>query len=407
MLDLRAFSALTEVSLGGNNFNGSIPQYIGQLSELCVLDLSRNNFHGVVSETHLAKLDKLEILDLSHNSLVLHFAPDWSPTFQLNEILLSGCNVGPSFPKWIQTQKHFSLLDLSRANIADEAPTWLWSLSPLVEAIYLFDNQITGIVMNLSSSIRDIDLTNNSISGHIPLLPANVEISQLSGNIFFGSVSSICKTRHDQLVLLDISNNQLAAEVPNCWEKMPNLHYLNLANNSFFGEIPHSLGSLRDLFVLQLRGNRLSGGFPSSLGHCQGLELFDVAGNELTGEIPTWTGQMYYMEFLNLGRNELVGSIPVEICNLTYIKVLDLSVNNLSGRIPDCFNNFTSLAQENIPTNISRRGYILNFYYNDHLPNVVMPKYYDAYSLVQWKGHESEYRGNLYEGIDFLESIIE
>ena len=173
--DLRAFSALTEVYLGGNNFTGSIPPSIGQLSELRVLDLSNNSLKCVVSESHLIKLDKLEILDLSLNSLILHFAPDWSPTFQLHAILLAGCNVGPSFPKWIELQRNIAFLDLSSANIADEAPTWLWSISPLLENVLLSDNQISGTIPNLSStSIKHLDICNNSFSGPIPLFYANV-----------------------------------------------------------------------------------------------------------------------------------------------------------------------------------------------------------------------------------------
>ncbi|XP_047940769.1 receptor-like protein EIX1 [Salvia hispanica] len=308
--DLRAFSALTEVYLEGNNFTGSIPPSIGQLSNLHTLDLSGNFLNGIVSESHFKKLDMLKMLDLSFNSLILHFAPNWIPTFQLDAILLAGCNVGPSFPKWIQTQRNFSVLDLSIAGIIDEAPTWLWSISPLLEHLFLSSNQISGTIPNLSStSITVLDLSNNSISGPIPLLYANTIIVQLSGNMFFGSISSICKTRHDQLAALDLSNNELSGEIPNCWEKMPNLNILHLANNRFWGEIPRSLGSLHDLTALQLRGNSLSGEFPSTLRSCHSLQLFDVAENELTGDIPTWFGEMYKMTFLNLGTNKLHGSI--------------------------------------------------------------------------------------------------
>ncbi|XP_047940770.1 receptor-like protein EIX1 [Salvia hispanica] len=349
--DLRAFSAsLTEVYLGTNNFTGSIPLSIGQLSELQVLDLSSNSLNGVVSESHFDKLGKLKKLDLSFNSLILHFAPNWRPTFQLDSILLAGCNVGPSFPKWIQTQRNSTFLDLSKANIVGEIPAWLWSVSPSLTNLYLSDNQITGIIPNLSSTfITRIDLSNNRISGPIPLFYAGVVVVQLSGNMLSGSISSICSVLYESFYLLDLANNQLAGEIPNCWEQMPNLVSLNLANNKFWGEIPPSLGSLHDLYVLQLRGNSLSGEFPSTLRRCQKLIMIDAARNELVGEIPTWFGEMYQMTFLNLGRNKLHGSIPVEICNLTHIRILDLSENNLSGKIPDCFNNFTSMAQKNVP----------------------------------------------------------
>ncbi|XP_057793402.1 receptor-like protein EIX1 [Salvia miltiorrhiza] len=305
--DLRALSALTEVYLGDNNFTGSMPLSIGQLSELHILDLSRNSLEGSVSESHLIKLDKLKTLDLSFNSLILDIAPDWNPPFQLEGIFLAGCNVGPSFPKWIQTQRNFTGLDLSRGGIRDEAPTWLWTISPSLEALYLSDNQITGYVPNLSStSMRHLDLSNNRFSGPIPLFYANARIIQLNGNMFSGSISSICEIPQYQLVSLDLSNNKLAGEIPNCWEKMPYLFSLNLADNRFSGEIARSLGSLLVLHALQLRGNNLSGELPSTLRLCQYLRLVDVGGNALTGEIPNWIGELYNMRYLNLRWNKFL-----------------------------------------------------------------------------------------------------
>ncbi|XP_057792812.1 receptor-like protein EIX1 [Salvia miltiorrhiza] len=394
--DLRAFSGLTEVYFGGNNFTGSMPLSIGQLSKLEVLDLSSNSLQGVVSESHFTKLDKLKILDLSLNSLILYVAPDWSPPFQLKHIFLAECNVGPSFPKWIQTQENLSSLYLSGGGIRDEAPTWLWTISPSLEALFLSYNQITGSVPNLSStSIRTLDLSNNSFSGPIPLFSAiNARNIQLSGNMFSGSISSICKIpQYRQLRRLYLSNNKLAGEIPNCWDKMPNLDSLNLADNSFSGEIPRSFGSLLHLFALQLRGNNLSGELPSTLRLCQHLRLVDVGGNALTGEIPTWIGDLDNMAFLNLHGNKLHGNIPPQICNLTHIRILDLSINMLSGKIPDCFNNFTTMAHKST-IQAEWLGYIYVFHYNDNLPNVKIRPVYE-YSAIQWKGQESEYTHNL------------
>ncbi|XP_057792810.1 receptor-like protein EIX2 [Salvia miltiorrhiza] len=395
--DLRAFSALTEVYFGGNNFTGSIPQSIGQLSELQVLDLSNNSFKGVVSESHFIKLDKLKILDLSFNSVILNVAPDWSPPFQLKHIFLAECNVGPSFPKWIQTQRNLLDLDLSRGGIRDEAPTWLWTISPSLYSLFLSDNLITGSVPNLSStSITNLDLSNNSFSGPIPLFYANARLIKLNGNMFSGSISSICTIpQYLQLLSLYLSNNKLAGEIANCWDKMPNLDTLNLADNNFSGEIPLSLGSnLLELNALQLRGNNLSGELPSTLRLCQKLRLLDVGGNELRGEIPTWIGDLYNMQFLNLHGNKLHRSIPPQICNLTRIRILDLSMNYLSGKIPDCFNNFTTLAQKNTILVNVWFGFHYGFQYNGNLPNKKIQSIYE-YSAIQWKGQESEYTHNL------------
>ncbi|XP_047983252.1 receptor-like protein EIX2 isoform X2 [Salvia hispanica] len=396
MPDLRAFSSLTELHLSGNNFSGYIPLSIGKFSKLQVLDLSLNSFEGLVppsigqlsnlqtldlsfnsleglvSESHFSKLDKLKTLVLSFNSLILHIESDWSPPFQLESIYFGRCNVGPSFPKWIQTQMNLSVLDLRGANITDETPSWLWSSSSLLYCLFLSDNQI---------------------SGHIPLFPANAIDIQFSGNKFSGSVSSICKTSHDDLIFLDISNNQLTGKVPDCWEKFPNLHSLNLASNKFSGKIPLSLGNLQNSVALQMHGNNLFGELPYNLSLCQKLLIIDVGGNKLTGEIPTWIGQMHQMQFLNLRGNILHGSIPPEICNLTNIQVLDFSINNLSSIIPDCFNNFIVLASKSTT-------YLDPFLFSIYFYNNNENKHY-GYSSFLWKGKESGYKTNL----EFLKLI--
>ncbi|KAL1556294.1 receptor-like protein EIX2 isoform X2 [Salvia divinorum] len=281
-------------------------------------------------------------------------------------IYFGRCNVGPSFPKWIQTQRNLSVLDLRGANITDETPSWLWSRSSLLYSLFLSDNQM---------------------SGHIPLFPANAIDIQLSGNKFSGIISSICKTNHNGLIFLDLSNNQLAGEVPDCREKLPNLHSLNLASNKFSGEIPFSLGSLQNSVALHMHGNNLSGELPYNLRLCQKLRIIDVGGNKLTGEIPTWIGQMHQLQFLNLRGNKLHGSIPPEIC------ILDLSINNLSSIIPDCFNNFIVLASKST-TYLDPFLFSIYFYSNNE------NKHY-GYSLFQWKGKEFGYKTNL----EFLKLI--
>ncbi|KAL1555666.1 receptor-like protein EIX2 [Salvia divinorum] len=383
MPDLRGLPSLTELNLMGNNFTGSVPLSIGQLSKLQVLDLSHNSLEGVASESHFSKLDKLKSLDLSFNSLILDIAPNWSPPFQLKIMRLGRCNVGPYFPKWLQTQTNLTYLNLDGANIADEAPWWLGSMFSRLEELSLSDNRISGTIQNLSSTfIWYLDLSYNQFSGPIPLLPPYADAIFLGGNMFSGSVSSICSTRHPDLQYLDLSNNQLAGEVPNCWEKMSELEYLNLANNSFSGKIRGSFGALHNLNILQMHGSGFSGELPYSLRHCQELSLLDVGGNKLTGEIPTWIGRLYQMQFLNFRGNKLHGSVPPKICNLTNIHVLDLSINNLSSIIPDCFNNFTGLASED-----AAYAGTITFGANGDIDY--------EYSSFQWKGKVSEYRKNL------------
>ncbi|KAH6795089.1 hypothetical protein C2S52_005566 [Perilla frutescens var. hirtella] len=383
--DLRACSELRDLLLHDNLLSGTVPATLGQLSKLEYLDLSFNSLHGTVSQSIFSKLYNLNWLDLSFNSFTLDFRPDWIPSFLLQTINLVSCKMGPSFPKWIQTQTGVSYLDISDAGISDQVPNWLWNFSSKLTYFNLSQNQITGTVHDLSSNFfGTIDVSSNKFSGPLPLINHNISIARFSQNMFSGSISFMCGIFSSQLVLLDLSDNQLAGVLPNCWDNTRSLTFLNLNNNNFYGEIPQSLGSLSSLETLQLRGNSLSGQLPSTLKNCTNLLLMDIGGNNLTGKMPPWLGaELTNLTHLSLRQNSLYGGIPQEICHLTRIQMLDLSGNNISDQIPLCFDNFTSLADTNgsISKSIS--------YFIDY------KRSYYAYALVQWKGHGLEYRKTL------------
>lgn len=86
------------MSLGSNQFNGTVPESLGGLSELLSFDLSYNSLGGVISQTHFRELRNLLYLSISFNSLVLNVSRDWIPPFQLLDIGMSECSVGPAFP---------------------------------------------------------------------------------------------------------------------------------------------------------------------------------------------------------------------------------------------------------------------------------------------------------------------
>ncbi|KAL1555654.1 receptor-like protein EIX2 [Salvia divinorum] len=332
-LSIGQLSELQVLHLSYNSLTGSVPLSIGQLSELQDLDLSYNTLEGIVSESHFIKLDKLKKLDLSFNpSLILDIASDWIPPFQLSRLSLAICNVGPYFPNWIRTQTNLTTLDLRGANITDEAPRWLWSTFSSIQILHLSDNQI---------------------SGPIPLFPVNANTIRLSGNMFTGSISSICKTPLSLIYTLSLSNNQLAGEIPDCWEQMPSLHALSLANNHFSGEIPRSLGALHDLQGLQLHGkeseywnnlgllklidlssNGFTGNIPKSFSTMRGLRSLNLSRNSLTGHIIPDIGQMEMLDSLDLSHNQLSGKIPTSLTEIHTLGFLDLSNNKLSGKIP-------------------------------------------------------------------------
>uniref|UniRef100_A0A803PQ14 Argininosuccinate lyase n=1 Tax=Cannabis sativa TaxID=3483 RepID=A0A803PQ14_CANSA len=371
--DFTGLSSLRLLFLANNQLSGYVPESIGKLYSLEVLFLSSNSLNGVLTEAHFLNLSHLNNLDISHNPLSLTFSSDWIPPFQLEFLNMETCNVGPEFPKWLQTQKKLRSLYMPNATISDSIPIWFWNLSTTLTELNFSYNQIHGQLPNLSPKQKNyfsLDLSYNNLSGPIPLLSSATNLI-LSNNIFSGPLSSLCEAPALQLFRLDLSNNRLSGELPSCWIHYETLLFLNLAKNNFSGNIPISLSHLKNLVLLRLHDNNLSGEVPS-LEDCKELRVIDLGRNKLTGMLPTFQGQsLPNLLVLRLRHNEIHGSLPLSLCSLPALHVLDLSENNISGSLPECLNNITAMSSD----------------VND---NIII-------GLVQvvWKGIEIEFGQNL------------
>ncbi|TYH74645.1 hypothetical protein ES332_D05G415100v1 [Gossypium tomentosum] len=379
------------LDLGYNLLNGSVSKSFGQLSKLHVLRLAGNSFDGdVISEAHFSNFTNLQVLDLSYSSLTLKFNTGWIPPFQLSQIKLCSCKLGPRFPDWLRTQMDvrpgLEYLEISASGISDSLPYWFRDSLYGLDFINMSFNQISGTFLNKSIPVRYLDLSSNNFSGPLPSFSSLfLESINLSRNKFTGSVSRICNIK--VLELLDLSNNLFSGLVPDCLKRLWSLTALNLADNSFTGSLPSSLGFLTPLEMLSLRGNKFSGELPSSIQNCTKLKFLDLSDNELSGEVPMWIGQrLSRLVFLSLQRNQFRGRIPDQLCGLKYLQILDLSVNKISDTIPPCINNFTSMAEK---LSLDRR---IEHHLSDEwlFVSFIRFRYVDE-ALFTWKGTKQRY----------------
>ncbi|XP_050258475.1 receptor-like protein EIX1 [Quercus robur] len=335
------------------HLNGTIPVSLGKLSNLESLILGFNPLKGVISEAHFSNLTKLKHLGLSNTKLVFNFSSDWSPPFQLDSIDMKSCQVGPRFPKWLQNQKNIQVLDISNSSISDTLSDSNWIFSSQLIHMNLSHNQLSGHVPNLSwdfSFFPILDLSSNKLEGEIPRFLFKAAYLDLSKNMFSKQVRSLCTVTNENLNFLDLSNNQLSGELPDCWMQFEALKILNLANNQFHGKIPSSVGSLHRIETLDLSNNSFSGELPLSLKNCTKLKFINLQNNNLLGEMSIWLGSNHpNLIVLLLRSNRFFGSIPSHLCHLTYLQVLDLALNQISGSIPICLKNIIALTQKCTP----------------------------------------------------------
>ncbi|XP_058076456.1 receptor-like protein EIX1 [Magnolia sinica] len=391
---LGGLSSLQELSLQENQLNGTIPTTLGQLSNLGWLDLSDNSLTGNVSESVFENLKKLTSLYLSSNSLVFVPHSDWAPPFQLFDIYLSSCHLGPRFPLWLRTQKYVQVLDLSDTTISGIIPTWFWDLTPQLRSLNLSNNHIFGQLPNpLKMQPQSfIDLSSNHFNGPIPCILNGARVLDLSNNQFSapippnftstmqyleyfcakgnqinGTIPSFIEGMKS-LTVLDLSRNNIGGIIPLSLGNCVALEAVDLSNNRLSGEIPRSLGQLRRLRTMHLSNNSLSGKIPLSLKKSSSLETMDLGYNNFSGHIPTWISKSFpTLRILRLRSNMFTGNIPSQLLNLTSLQLLDVAQNCLSGSIPQSFENLMAMKNEQKINHVRSYGGMGSSYYEENL----------------------------------------
>ncbi|RWR73558.1 putative LRR receptor-like serine/threonine-protein kinase [Cinnamomum micranthum f. kanehirae] len=162
----------------------------------------------------------------------------------------------------------------------------------------------------------------------------------ISDNYIFGELPPNMDTLFPNLILLNMSTNELQGAIPLSISKLQNLITLDLSQNNLSGEMPQRLNrNNTSLKFLKLSNNKLQGDILSKYSNLTEL-------NHLFGFIPSWLPSLPNLALLLLGRNFFDGTIPTKLCQLQNLHILDLSYNKISGTIPSCLSNISSWMKE-------------------------------------------------------------
>ncbi|KAH7669445.1 Non-specific serine/threonine protein kinase protein, partial [Dioscorea alata] len=399
---LASLSILEELLLNDNQLTGTLPKEFGNLAQLAHLDLSHNQLSGAISEEHFTQLGNLKTLDMSSNSPVFNVSANWVPPFLLNELIISSCLVGPEFPTWLQTQHKLKTLDMSHNRISSTVPDWWWNLATrnLVYLDLSFFNQIQGMMPKFLtfSHMEDLDLSSNLFSGPLPNLhmkSSTISYIDLSNNSFSGPIPRVIL--NDTLFYISISMNKLNGSVPE-WLCQIKAAGIDFSKNYILGQLPDCWSTSSTLSDINLAYNDISGAIPRSISHLSNLNSLLLNDNKMSGELPdslkncTWIGErLSYLTVFMLRSNTFVNHIPQEISQLQYLQILDLSSNNLSGPIPKSLSNLTAMQMLPETTHF--------------IPDVI--EYGESVSLT-FRGREDEYNNDHIEylaGLYGLQSL--
>ncbi len=353
---------VTGLYLDGNGLTGSIPNELGNLSNLRDLDLGENGLTGSIPP-QLENLSNLEKLDLSNNDLTGTIPSELGNLSNLEEDLnLSNNDLTGTIPTELGNLSNLEKLDLSNNDLTGTIPSELGNLSNLQE-LWLQSNELTGTIppqLGNLSNLVELYLDNNELTGTIP-----PQLRNLSN-----------------LVELWLDNNRLTGTIPSQLGNLSNLKDLYLDNNELTGTIPPQLGNLSNLVEFNLQSNDLTGTIPSQLGNLSNLVELNLQSNDLTGTIPSQLGNLFNLEVLDLSNNQLSGTIPTELGDLSNLEALDLSNNNLSVS-SSIFQKLNNLNLEQL--DLSGNNPLVNPLLSDYQ---ALRALYDATNGDSWQNNE-------------------
>ncbi|XP_023768872.1 probable LRR receptor-like serine/threonine-protein kinase At3g47570 [Lactuca sativa] len=346
-------SFLRELILYNNSFTGVIPQEIGRLSKLRRLGLSNNSLSGEIP-SNISRCRNLVALQLNGNNFIGAIPNEFESLTKLLFINLHSNDLTGEIPKFIGNFTSLMFISGLGNNFHGSIPDTLGQLSNL----WFFgfaENNLSGVLppfFNLSS-LTDIDLPNNQISGNLPSDFAQsfprLESLSLRFNKFSGSIP-VSLSNATNLERLALNANAFTGNVPT-FDRLQRLRgfaiNINKLGNGKLDDLNFvsSLANCTKLIRLGFGANSLGGVLPKSMFNFTQLIDLTVGGNLISGNIPSEIGQLVNIRRLFLFSNQFTGRIPDSIGNLKNVGVISLRRNLLSGYMPSTFGNLTQLSR--------------------------------------------------------------
>lgn len=178
---------VVEINLFNNNLSGTLPESIGNLLHLRVLNLGFNKISGLLPTT-LGNLKHLRRLEIHMNGLKGEIGT-WIGNLENLKIFNAYNNrFSGNLPESIGKLINLEVLNLSGNTLSGMVPASICKLHKL-KKLGFFENQLSGTLpdnLNQLSQLDELVLSNNQFTGDIPSFEGlvNLEILQIQNNNF-------------------------------------------------------------------------------------------------------------------------------------------------------------------------------------------------------------------------------
>ncbi|XP_009769216.1 receptor-like protein kinase 7 [Nicotiana sylvestris] len=308
-------------------------------------------FFSIFSFFSVAFSDELQTLlsiksSLTNPTTKTNVFKNWEPNTPLCNFTGIKCNSNGSVKE----------LELSSQSLSGFVPfDKICSLNSL-EKLSLGFNSLSGRVtndLNNCVSLNYLDVGNNDFTGTFPDISSLSELTHFYANKsgFSGKFPGNSVANMSKLIVLSLGDNSFyRTPFPEVILRLDSLNWLYLSNCGLEGEIPEGIGNLTELINLELSMNHLTGEIPSGITKLTKLWQLELYENELTGKLPVGFGNLTSLEYFDASTNYLYGDLS-EIRELNNLVSLQLLQNEFSGEVPVELGEFKKLVNVSLYTN--------------------------------------------------------
>ncbi|KAM1205445.1 hypothetical protein FF1_006190 [Malus domestica] len=308
------------LAVGNNNLIGRVPN-LQKLHNLLHVNIQHNNI-GSGKEGDLSFLSdltnatQLQSLCIDDNNFGGTLPMSISNLSTKLELFWGGNNqIYGSIPSGIGNLVSLEGLYLGNNSFTGNIPSDMGKLSNLGR-LEIFMNKLSG---NIPSSLINLTklyhlrLDRNHLEGSIPSRLGEchgLQLLNLSYNLLNGTIPKQVFRLSSLSIYLDLSNNLFTGSLPSEVGNLQSLSELDVSDNMLSGELPSSLGGCESLEVLHLQGNFFNGSIPLSMSSVRGIQDLDLSRNNFLDEIPHFLEGFRLLNNLNLSFNQFWGVVP-------------------------------------------------------------------------------------------------
>ncbi|XP_048574259.1 receptor-like protein EIX2 [Triticum urartu] len=334
--------SLKELHLSYCEWHGPIPEKLGNMTALQVIDFSGNGLVGLIP-SNLENLCNLEVLNLDYNNINASIGEfmdrlprcSWS---KIQVLSMYNTNLTGKLPIWIGNMTSLSVISASQNMITGTVPMGVGALGNLT-VLDLSNNKLDGVLMKEHFSslfkLEYLELGGNSLKIDIEqnwVPPFGLKSIDLGSCLVGPRFPEWIRWQTD-VYSLCLRNANLDDVIPEWfWVTFFRTKFLDASGNKLHGSLPANLQHM-SVRMLYLGSNMLIGQIP---GLPVNISYLNLSSNSFSGSLPSKL-KAPLLEQLLLANNQITGTIPSSICQLTELRRLELSGNNLTGDVMQCW----------------------------------------------------------------------